>query len=250
MGIQGGTHIENGQGGICIYEGCSYFKDEFHDNIKFTNKGMVACANRNLPNTNNSQFFITLERADYLNKKNTIFGEIERDSMFNVIKINGLEVDTYDRPFDTPKIITIKVIWNPFKDSFLYVLGEKNKISVIIEKKKKKFYKHLSLNKVDKYIIYFEKNVYDKIEMKKMSHSLIFKKMIINENHSLLNYSSFLTKSINKCLLFDHKKMTTYIFENFSNNRTRIQEHIRNSLSEKKKKCEESEKIDYKKKLK
>merc|ERR1711972_13544 len=131
--IQGGTHIENGQGGICIYERCSYFKDKFHDNIKFTNKGMVACANRNLPNTNNSQFFITLERADYLNKKNTIFGEIERDSMFNVIKINGLEVDTYDRPFDTPKIITIKVIWNPFKDSFLYVLGEKNRISGIIE---------------------------------------------------------------------------------------------------------------------
>jgi len=72
----------------------------------------------------------------------------------------------------------------------------------------------------------------------------------INENHSLLNYSRFLTKSINKCLLFDHKKMITCIFEDFSNNRNRIQEHIRNSLNGKKKKIEESEKINNNNKLK
>merc|ERR1712187_300920 len=229
-----GDHTETGKGGICIYEGCSYFKDEFHDNIKFTNKGMVACANRNLPNTNNSQFFITIEKADYLNKKNTIFGEVESDSMFNVIKLNELETDTHERPFDTPKIITIKIIWNPFKDFFLYVIGEKNKLNVIIKKKNDKFYEHLSLNEADKHTKYFEKNISNRIRMKKMLHSPIIKKMFIDENHSRLNPFCSLSNSMKKMFFFERKKTTTYISEGFYDNRTRILKHIRNSLSKKK----------------
>merc|ERR1712151_1459071 len=66
--------------------------------------------------------------------------------------------------------------------------------------------------------------------------------MFINENHSRLNCFCFLSKSMNKCLLFERKKSTTYIFEEFYDNRTRILKHIRNSLK--------SQKEDYKKILK
>merc|ERR1712060_813056 len=237
-----GDHTETGKGGIRIYEGCSYFEDEFNDNIKFSYKGMVVCANRNLPNINNNQFFITIERADYLNKKNTIFGEIESDSMFNVIKINELETDTHERPFDTPKIITTKIIWNPFEDFSLYAIGEKNEMNAIIKKKNGKLHEHLSLNEADKHTKYFEKNISNRMRMKTMLHSSIIKKMFINENHSRLNCFCSLSKSMNKCLLFERKKTTTYIFEGFYDNRTRILKHIRNSL-----RILESHKADYKK---
>merc|ERR1712039_478579 len=128
-----------------------------------------------------------IERADYLNKKNTIFGKVESDSMFNVIKINELEIDTHERPFDAPKIITTKIIWNPFEDFSLYVIGEKNGMNVIIKKKNDKSYEHLSLNEADKHTKYSEKNISNRIRMKKMLHSSITKKMFIHENHSRLN---------------------------------------------------------------
>jgi peptidyl-prolyl cis-trans isomerase SDCCAG10 len=38
----------------------------------------VACANQNEPHTNGSQFFITLDRCEWLEKKNTIFGKVGR----------------------------------------------------------------------------------------------------------------------------------------------------------------------------
>merc|ERR1712113_544158 len=120
--------------------------------------------------------------------------------------------------------------------------------NAIIKKKNDKFYEHLSLNEADKHTKYFEKNISNRIRMKKMLHSLIIKKMFIHENHSRLNCFCFLSNSMNKCLLFERKKTTTYIFEGFYDNRTRILKHIRNSLS--KKKIDgilESHKADYKK---
>jgi cyclophilin family peptidyl-prolyl cis-trans isomerase len=39
-------------------------------------RGLLACANQNEPHTNGSQFFITLDRCDWLEKKNTIFGRV------------------------------------------------------------------------------------------------------------------------------------------------------------------------------
>jgi len=47
-------------GGESIYG--APFKDEFHSRLKFTHRGLVACANRNEPHTNGSQFFITLDK--------------------------------------------------------------------------------------------------------------------------------------------------------------------------------------------
>ena len=55
-------------------------------------RGLVACANQNAPHTNNSQFFITMDRCDHLDRKNTIFGKVTGESIYNAMRLNEQEV--------------------------------------------------------------------------------------------------------------------------------------------------------------
>ncbi len=71
--IQGGDPTATGQGGKSIYGGL--FEDEFNQNYKFDSAGVLAMANAG-PNTNGSQFFITLEATPWLNFHYTIFGRV------------------------------------------------------------------------------------------------------------------------------------------------------------------------------
>jgi len=41
-------------------------------------------ANGNKPNDNNSQFFITLGAWNWLNNKNTLFGKVTGDTIYNL----------------------------------------------------------------------------------------------------------------------------------------------------------------------
>ena len=52
------------------------FNDELHSRIKFNHRGHVAMANSGARDTNGSQFFITLERCDWIDRKHTIFGKV------------------------------------------------------------------------------------------------------------------------------------------------------------------------------
>lgn len=61
-------------GGESIYG--DVFADEFHSRLRFKHRGLVACANAGSPNSNGSQFFITLDRCDWLDRKHTIFGKV------------------------------------------------------------------------------------------------------------------------------------------------------------------------------
>lgn len=61
-------------GGESIYGGV--FADEFHSRLRFKHRGLVACANSGSPNSNGSQFFMNLDRSDWLDKKHTIFGKV------------------------------------------------------------------------------------------------------------------------------------------------------------------------------
>ncbi|KAH9329498.1 hypothetical protein KI387_001606, partial [Taxus chinensis] len=95
----------------------SPFADEFHSRLRFKHRGLVACANAGSPNTNNSQFFITLDQCDWLDRKHTIFGKVTGESIFNLLKLGDIETDKDDRPIDSPpKIISVEVLWNPFED--------------------------------------------------------------------------------------------------------------------------------------
>lgn len=71
--IQGGDPTGTGTGGESIWK--KPFEDEFHPSLKFDRKGLLAMANSG-PNTNGSQFFITLVPTSWLNNRHTIFGEV------------------------------------------------------------------------------------------------------------------------------------------------------------------------------
>lgn len=67
-------------GGESIYGGV--FADEFHSRLRFNHRGIVAMANASSPNSNGSQFFFTLDKSDWLDKKHTIFGKVNQIASF------------------------------------------------------------------------------------------------------------------------------------------------------------------------
>ena len=72
--IQGGDPTGTGRGGASIWGG--KFEDEITRELKHTGAGIICMANSG-PNTNGSQFYITLAPTPWLDGKHTIFGEIE-----------------------------------------------------------------------------------------------------------------------------------------------------------------------------
>ncbi len=103
--IQGGDPTGTGRGGESIWG--KPFEDEVSDNVQFEKAGILAMANSG-PNTNGSQFFITLAPTPHLNKKHTIFGEVI--SGFEIVhKIGDAPTDKNDRPLADQKIIHLTV---------------------------------------------------------------------------------------------------------------------------------------------
>ena len=99
--IQGGDPTGTGTGGESIWG--EAFSDEMTDKVSFDRQGLLAMANSG-PNTNKSQFFITVKPVPRLNKKHTIFGEVI--SGYRVVeKINNIATDSNDKPKKVQKII-------------------------------------------------------------------------------------------------------------------------------------------------
>ena len=116
--IQTGDPTNTGNGGESIYS--EDFRDEFHSRLKFSHRGIVAMANKNKPNTNGSQFFITLDKCEDMNKKFTIFGKVTGPTYFNAVNISNLSADEDGCPImkddEKPKIINTEVVINPFSE--------------------------------------------------------------------------------------------------------------------------------------
>ncbi len=72
------------------------FEDEIRPNLKFDKPGRLAMANRG-PNTNGSQFFITVAPAPHLNGKHTIFGEVV-EGLDVARRIANVPRDATDKP--------------------------------------------------------------------------------------------------------------------------------------------------------
>jgi cyclophilin family peptidyl-prolyl cis-trans isomerase len=105
--IQGGDPNGNGTGGASAWGG--FFDDEFNQDIKFDSAGILAMANRG-PNTNGSQFFITLAATPWLNYHHTIFGRVVggMDVLREIGKVKTTK--PYDMPVTKVVIDSVTII--------------------------------------------------------------------------------------------------------------------------------------------
>ncbi|MEA1972110.1 MAG: peptidylprolyl isomerase, partial [Candidatus Cloacimonadota bacterium] len=105
--IQDGCPLGNGSGGPGYT-----FDDEFNSNILYDEPGVIGMANSG-PNTNGSQYFITLVPTNWLNYNYSAFGNVIQ-GMDIVQNIGDVPTSANDHPVDEVYIDSIRIMTPQF----------------------------------------------------------------------------------------------------------------------------------------
>lgn len=117
--IQGGDPTNTGDGGESVYPRGAPFEDEFHSRLKFNRRGLLGMANEGTKESNGSQFFLTLGETRELEGRNTLFGRVVGDTIYNLMKMGEGELQAgegSERPLYPTRVTGAEILVNPFED--------------------------------------------------------------------------------------------------------------------------------------
>lgn len=104
--IQGGDPTGSGRGGQSIWG--RPFQDEFDKSLRHDGPGILSMANSG-PNTNGSQFFVTLAATPWLDGRHSVFGKVV-NGLDVVLAIGKVETDESDRPLKNVVMEEVTII--------------------------------------------------------------------------------------------------------------------------------------------